>query len=141
VGVGEQRLDVVQIRRWRVVVLVEAGLLVVSMTLLLSASTAAVPLEPGQLRWQGVIDVATAFAVAVAAIVVTVKAAALVDDEARRLSYGIATVLPALLLVSMWLFQDRLRWNVLLPGLAWRTYVLLFSLPAALAVWRPRRNG
>jgi hypothetical protein len=134
-------MDVVQIRRWRVVVLVEAGLLVVSMTLLLSASTAAVPLEPGQLRWQGVIDVATAFAVAVAAIVVTVKAAALVDDEARRLSYGIATVLPALLLVSMWLFQDRLRWNVLLPGLAWRTYVLLFSLPAALAVWRPRRNG
>jgi hypothetical protein len=134
-------MDPRQVRRWRMVVLLEASLLVISVTLLLIASTAPVAFEPGQLTWQGVVDVVTAFAVVLAGIGVTIKAAVLVDDQARRLSYGIATVLPALLLVSMWLFQDRLRWNVLLPGLAWRTYVLLFSLPPALALWRPRRNG
>ena len=134
-------MDAQQVRRWRMVVLLEAGLLVISVTLLLIASTSPVPFEPNQLTWQGVVDVVTAFTVALAGIGVTIKAGALVDNEARRLSYGIATVLPALLLVSMWLFQDRLRWNVLLPGLAWRSYVLLFSLPPALALWRPRRNG
>jgi hypothetical protein len=75
-----------------------------------------------------------------AGIAVTVKAVVLVDDEARRMSYGIATVLPALLLAGMWLYQDHLRWNVLLPGLAWRSYVVLFSLPAALALWRKGRG-
>jgi hypothetical protein len=132
-------MNAAQVRRWRMVALLEAGLLVVSMALLLSASTAAVPLEQGQLSWQGVLDVAIAFALVLAGIAVTVKAAVLVDDEARRLSYGVATVLPALLLVGMWLYQDHLRWNVLLPGLAWRTYVVLFSLPAALALWRKNR--
>jgi len=122
-------------------VLLEAGLLVISVTLLLIASTTPVPFKPGQLTWQGVVDVATAFAVVITGIGVTLKAGALVDHEARRLSYGIATVPPALLLLGMWLFQDRLRWNVLLPGLAWRSYVLLFSLPAALALWRPPRKG
>ena len=28
-------------------------------------------------------------------------------------------------------------WDVLLPGLAWRTYVVLQTLPAAIAVWKP----
>ena len=115
--------------------------LALSVTILLIASTAPVAFEPGQLTWPGVLDVATAFAVVIAGMAVTVKAGALVDDEARRLSYSIATGLMPLALVGMWLFQDHLRWNVLLPGLAWRSYALLFSLPPAVALWRPRRQG
>jgi hypothetical protein len=44
------------------------------------------------------------------------------------------------MLVLLWIFRDRLIWNVLLPGLAWRTFVVLSGLPMTLVVWR-RRDG
>lgn len=47
-----------------------------------------------------------------------------------------ATTLPAVMLVLLWIFRDRLIWNILLPGLAWRSFVVLSALPLALVVWR-----
>ena len=64
------------------------------------------------------------------------KANALVSPATQRLSYVIATVAPAVLLVALWPFADRLRFDILLPGLAWRTYFVLTTLPGALARWR-----
>ena len=73
-------------------------------------------------------------------MLVYVKGNALVDDRARQLSYGVATIVPALCFVGMWLLADRLRFDILLPGLAWRTYFVLTTLPAALAVWGRKRE-
>jgi len=31
-------------------------------------------------------------------------------------------------LLALWLIRDRLDWNVLLPGLAWRLFFVLYLL-------------
>jgi len=123
--------------RWRWVVLLAAGLYALSVGLLLVAGTARTEIAGGTVSFIGVLDVAVAFAVVLVGWLIVARATALVGGFARRWSYGVATVLPAAVLVGLWLARDRLLWNVLLPGLAWRTYILLACLPAALAVWRP----
>jgi hypothetical protein len=40
------------------------------------------------------------------------------------------------LLVVFFLAGDRIRWNVLLPGLAWRAWLFAWVLPSAIALWR-----
>jgi hypothetical protein len=37
-------------------------------------------------------------------------------------------------IVVFFLAGDHVRWDVLLPGLAWRGWLLMYSLPAALAL-------
>jgi hypothetical protein len=49
-----------------------------------------------------------------------------------RASYRVATTMAAIVLVLLWIFRDRVIWNVLLPGLAWRTFVVLSALPMAM---------
>jgi hypothetical protein len=44
--------------------------------------------------------------------------------------------LPLVLLVVFLVAGDRVRWNILLPGLAWRVWLLANVFPIALAVWR-----
>ena len=112
----------------------------VSVTLLVWASTLTAAIAPGTLTWQGVVDVVTAFTLVVLGALVTIRANALVGRRALRLAYGVATVLAPLMLAAMWLYAGRLLWNVLLVGLAWRMWLLLYTLPAAIAVWRPRRR-
>ena len=125
-----------QLSRLRQVVVVSLPLWIVSFALLLWASTSARVIAPWELTCQGVVDVLAALAVCVLSIVIYVRAQALVDEPARRLSYTIATAVPTLVLVALWVYADRLRFDVLLPGLAWRLYMLLMTLPAALAIWR-----
>ena len=108
------------------------------MTLLLWASTLAVPMQAGQVTWQGIVDVGTAFAVVILAMILYTRARPLANEPAVSLSYAIATGVVVTALVLMWLFRERLDFNVLLPGLAWRMFVLMQTLPAALAVARPR---
>jgi hypothetical protein len=104
--------------------------------LLLWASTLVVPIQPGQVTWQGLVDVGAAFAVVVLALVLYTRARPLVNETSMRLSYGMATMVVVAALVLMWLFHERLDFNVLLPGLAWRMFVLFQTLPAAVAVTR-----
>ncbi len=113
------------------------ALYALSLTLLLIAATAATEIAGGTVTPLGLLDVGAAFAVVVVGWAITARAAPLVGPFARRWSYGVAGLLPTALLLGMWLAQDHLRWNVLLPGLAWRVYILLACLPAALAVFRP----
>jgi hypothetical protein len=35
-------------------------------------------------------------------------------------------------LLAAWLWRDQLDWNILLPGLPWRLFITLYTLPAAL---------
>ena len=67
---------------------------------------------------------------------VTFAAGAPRPAESRRavaLYQAIASV-PLPLLVVFFLAGAYVRWDVLLPGLAWRGWLLMYSLPAALAL-------
>ena len=59
----------------------------------------------------------------------------------RELSLGhtIATTVPALVLVAIWWYRESLDLNILLPGLAWRTWLVLYTIPSALTLVLPRR--
>ena len=61
-----------------------------------------------------------------------------IDTNARRWAYDAATCAAPPLLVLLWVLRGSLDLNVLLPGLAWRSFVVLHGLPAAVAVavWR-----
>jgi hypothetical protein len=56
-------------------------------------------------------------------------------------SHRVAATLPAVVLVLLWVFRDRLVWNTVLPGLAWRSWVLLSALPLSVASWRQPDNA
>ena len=45
------------------------------------------------------------------------------------------------LLVVFFLAGDRIRWNVLLPGLAWRAWLFAWVLPSAIALWQDDARG
>jgi len=55
--------------------------------------------------------------------------------------HGLAATVPALMLVAIWWYRDSLDLNVLLPGLAWRTWLVLYTVPSALALVLPRRRS
>ena len=129
-----------QIGLLRAVTIVFAGLFGASLGLLLWASTRPAAIVPGSLTWEGVTDVLLAVVLAGLSVVLAARANRLVGRGALRAAFGAATWLLPLMLVGMWLAQGRLLWNVLLVGLAWRLWVALYALPAAIAVWRPRRR-
>jgi hypothetical protein len=83
-------------------------------------------------RWAGVVDVALAFALVCAALTLRIRTE---QARARTMlrSYGAAATLPSALIIVVWWFRDRLDLNILLPGLAWRLFVLFDLMPALLA--------
>lgn len=122
--------------KWRLVILLTLGLFCLSMGLLLTASTMPTRIEAGQVTPLGVVDVATAFVVIFLGIVIYGKGVKLVELPVWQNSYALATVLPALVLVAIWFALSKISWiDVLLPGLAWRMYVLLQTIPPAFALW------
>jgi hypothetical protein len=52
------------------------------------------------------------------------------------ISHQIAVYLFPPVLVGMWVFRNSLDFNILLPGLAWRTYFFLSILPHSMNVWK-----
>jgi len=36
---------------------------------------------------------------------------------------------------------DRIGWHILLPGLAWRAWLLAWVLPSALSLWKGATHG
>lgn len=134
--------DLPALRRWRMITLVCLGLLGISVTLLVWASTSSKRIEPYTLTWQGVVDVVTAFAIVMLAMTLRVKANKPAGPSTLQISYNVATALTVVILIALWLFAGRIRgWDVLLPGLAWRTWVVLQTLPTAIALWRPQERS
>ena len=119
-------------RRSRLMVLILAGMYAASVGILLWASVTPPPLP----MWGGLVDVPLAFGLVVMAAVLHYRTTPRVDLAALRWSHHVITYLPALLFVGLWLYRDHLIWNVLLPGLAWRTYLLVQMLPTLIAAWR-----
>ena len=93
--------------------------------------------------WVGILDVILAFVAVGLAFRVVTLAEKRVDDRAIRLSYriyrGLAGV-PLALLVLFFVAGDHIRWHVLLVGLAWRAWLLMYTLPAAIAAYQPNQG-
>jgi hypothetical protein len=88
-------------------------------------------------KWWGVLDVVIAFVLAMLALAVLAVAQGKVDRQAEDASYRAYRVLIHgifAMLVLFLLFGDGIVWGNCLPGYAWRTWLLFYSLPAWFAV-------
>jgi hypothetical protein len=124
----------------RVLVLGAGVLFVISTTF--PAVAAVIPAPPP--RWIGVVDVAVAFATMLLAVAIVLVTRGVVPIEARLRSYRVYRVVatvPLMLLLLFLIAGDRIHWQVLLPGLAWRTWLFIYAVPAALTVWASREQS
>jgi hypothetical protein len=88
-------------------------------------------------KWWGVLDVGIAFVLAILAFAVMAVPYGKVDKQAGDACYRAYRVLIHaifVVLVVFFLFGDRIVWSNCLTGLAWRFWLLLYGLPAWLAV-------
>ena len=93
----------------------------------LSKNTASFP------KWWGMLDVGIAFVLAILAFVILALANGRVNKQAEDASYRAYRVLThgiLAIIIIFFLFGDRVTWSNCLTGLAWRTWLLLYSLPA-----------
>ena len=89
-------------------------------------------------RWAGVADAIVALVVVGLGIAVASKKPAGFDARASRSAlhvYRSASHLLLVLLVVFLTMGDRIEWDVLLVGLAWRAWLFAWVLPSALALW------
>ena len=110
------------------------SLFVLSTIILLIASTAKVPVP----AWGGYLDVAIVILIAFTGLTIHQRSKSV---SRYGTSYQIAMYLFPLIVVGMWLFRDSLDFNILLPGVAWRTYFFLSILPHALGLWKSEQHA
>jgi hypothetical protein len=98
----------------------------------LSHNTASFP------RWWGRLDVGTAFLLAALALVVLSfgqpRITKQIEDETYR-AYRVLIHGIFILLVVFAFFGDRISWSQCLSGIAWRSWLLLYVLPAWIAAY------
>jgi hypothetical protein len=84
-------------------------------------------------KWWGVLDVGIAFVLAFLALAILALAQGNVTKQAEEASYRAYRILTHgifTMIVVFFLFGDRIIWANCLTGFAWRTWLLLYSLPA-----------
>jgi hypothetical protein len=94
-------------------------------------------------KWFGRVDVGLAFILALLALVIMALAGGKLDQKAADASYRAYRVLIhgiLVMLVAFFLFGDRIIWIQCLTGFAWRTWLLLYCLPAWLTALRAQAN-
>ena len=103
-------------------------LFAISTAILLIASTAQAPIP----AWGGYLDVGIVLLIAVTGFMIHQR-----NKSTPRydISHQVAIYLFPLILVGMWVYRDALDFNLLLPGVAWRTYFFLSILPHTLSLW------
>ena len=125
-----------QIFMWRLLTLLELGLYCMSLTLVVLDATASERLV-GQITWQSLLDLFLACVVVVLAWLIYRKGHKLVDTAIWQAYFILASAIPTIAFMLLYVFMSRIWWwDVLLPGLAWRAYVLMQVLPAAMALWK-----
>jgi hypothetical protein len=91
------------------------------------------------LTWVGVLDVGVAAVLLAGAILLIAAARPSISPAVREVSYrfyrALATI-ALLLFVIFLLLGDWLAWDVLLPGLGWRLWLLDYVFPSWLALWQ-----
>ena len=105
------------------------ALYTVSIAIVLIASTAKSPLP----AWSGYLDVGI-----VALIFITGFAIHRMKESRpdHYISYQAAVYLFPIILVGLWIYREILDFNILLPGLAWRTFFFFSILPYGLNLWK-----
>ena len=101
----------------------------VSTAILLIASTAKSPVP----AWGGYLDVGIVILIAIIGFTLHQRTKGMPSYD---ISYQVVIYLFPLILVSIWLYRNSLDFNILLPGLAWRTYFFLSILPHAINLWK-----
>jgi hypothetical protein len=84
-------------------------------------------------RIVGVIDVILAFALVGMVMVLYARTKGKVTRDAEEAAYRAYRVLThaiVVLLLVFFLFGDRIAWNIGLVGIAWRAWLLFYTLPA-----------
>ena len=70
--------------------------------------------------------------------VVSMKPPASSETDRRAVGwYKHAGAVPLVLLAIFFVAGSLVRWDILLVGLAWRAWLLMYTLPATLALLRP----
>jgi hypothetical protein len=89
-------------------------------------------------RVMGVLDVTVAFVLVATGITIISRTPPASPETDRRAVgwYRHAGTVPIVLLITFFLAGSHVRWDILLIGLAWRAWLLLYTLPAALALLR-----
>lgn len=101
----------------------------VSIAIVLIASTAKSPLPV----WGGYLDVG------IIALIFTTGFAIHRMNESRPdhyISYQAAVYLFPIILIGLCIYREILDFNILLPGLAWRTFFFFSILPYSLTLWK-----
>jgi len=100
-----------------------------STAIVLIASTAKSPLP----AWGGYLDVGIV-------VLIVINGFAIHWMNKNRPDYYIshqaALYLFPIILIGMWIYRDMLDFNILLPGMAWRTFFFLSILPYGLNLWK-----
>lgn len=95
-------------------------------------------------RWLGVADGVIALALVVTAMVVASRTRFIVSDRNRltalKHTLAVVNVIPVLLLV-FFLAGTRVDWTVLVVGLAWRGWLLIYTLPFIAAALSERSES
>jgi hypothetical protein len=89
-------------------------------------------------KWWGVLDVAIALVLGILAVSIMALASGKVNKQAEDASYRAYRVLIHAIFAVLVVFVlggDRIVWGNCLSGLAWRFWLLLYGLPAWLAVF------
>jgi len=92
-------------------------------------------------RWWGYLDVGIAVLLAALAMAVLGLGHPRItnqDEEQTYRAYRILIHGIFVLMVAFFLFGDRIRWINCLTGFAWRSWLLLYVLPAWIAAYRPQ---
>ena len=117
-----------------------AGLFAVSSLFPMAASVIQVYRLP---KWVGVVDVVVAVALVTMGMVIVSRKptgfAAPVIASAFRIYRGLANSF-LILLVLFFVAAETIRWSILLPGLAWRGWLLALVLPSWLSLWQTRQR-
>lgn len=89
--------------------------------------------------WLGLLDILFAAAFVIAAIAIDNAYHAKITNPDKLRSFAVIRALASLLLVLMvayFFLAGRIDWEVLLIGLAWRMWMVVYALPAWMAAWR-----
>jgi hypothetical protein len=104
-------------------------LFAISTAILLIASTARTSVP----AWAGYLDVSLVALIAFTGLMIHQRNK---NAPPYAISYQIAVYLFPLMILGMWLARNSLDFNILLPGVAWRTYLFLSILPHAITLWK-----
>lgn len=121
------------LKRWgRRLIVLGIAQFAVSTALLLLAATSYWSEPP---RWGQVLDVLLAFSLVITAGGVAHAAREVYEASVWRQSYRIATYIPTVVLILLWLFRHTFDFNFL-TGVAWRVWLAISILPSMIALWR-----